>query len=193
MSIFKVANTFRIKLAMASAESIESLRKLMGYASSLASGYDYTDPSYDSMQNLAAKTYQVWNAAKDKGMSADQLKAELAAIKRMTAQVGASIKDSTGKSKLNALVQTLNTIQVSDVGKPLAAPGEPLPAEIQNAIPQGPEQLPWDVSAKEAPEAWNPTEKKSPKKEESNQKSEQQAEEAKITNAPNWRYIPHRW
>jgi hypothetical protein len=185
MSIFKVAQSFKRKLALASAQTVEDLRKLMGYASSLATNYNYTETEYDSTQNLASATYQLWMAAK-KGTSSDELTSKLDSVKRMIGQLMPLIKDQAGKNKLSSINSVLGGIQLSDTKAPIEE--EPLPAAMQNAVPTGTSPLPWEADAQDRNEQQTQTLSKD------EIEAEQEAGKQEKANLnPNWRYIPHKW
>lgn len=162
MSIFKVAKVFKKKLALASGKAVEDLRKVMGWASSLASSYDYSDAAYDTVQNLAAKSYQLWSSVKNPKtvMTASQLQGHLNDLKRLAAQVGSQTSDAVGKKKLNTFNSVLNSVQPVDIGQTASPVSEPpLPPELQDTIHSlRPQPLPWEEQYPQTKEEAPPVE-----------------------------------
>jgi hypothetical protein len=215
MSILKVAKIFKRKLALASNKVVTDIQKVMGYASAVAANYDYADPAYDVAQNLAAKSYQLWNLVKNpkNTVTADQIKTQMDTLRRLSAEVAANTTDPVGQRKLNAFNSILNSVQPTDITQAVVPnPEKPvsLPPALQNVVKnQGPQPLPWDYQYPSAPSS--PETSKAPKHNGSEANlgggssySEEQEnytpsvsyseDEEKVTQPPpGWQYKPHKW
>lgn len=118
MKITKIAKSYKTKLSLASDNLSEDLRKIMGYASNLANGYEIYDDAYDAAQRLASSAYNVWKMSQspDHVIPASVVSGWLETLKNSVSALAKNVKDQGGLSKLQALNGMLAGVQPMDIG-----------------------------------------------------------------------------